>query len=284
MHEIIMLAGDTHGDLHQIKYLIEKATEHDATAIVVLGDFGFWEHHKSGIIFLDYIETKIAEHDIQLYFIDGNHENHTLLRRRYMGRFDIGRNTSSVELQLSEIEKLKGPWEPTCTEEGFYAVRKGLYYIPRASTWSWSNISFAALGGAHSIDVNRRVPGNSWWPEETIDLDEVELLKECGPVDIMLSHDVPIEVDIQAELILRARDFFKADQQTERNRKLLSKAVNYLQPSLLFHGHYHLSYTQEVVLENGHRMTARGLDMDGTGIRSFTILDLGDLEETNDRN
>lgn len=273
----ILLAGDTHGNLQSAKYLINIAIENDCEAIVQLGDFGYWEHQASGIYFLDYIESR----KLPWFFVDGNHENHTLLRRRYMDQKDVGRDTASVEEQLNFVHSKKGPWRPSKTERGFYAVRNNIFYIPRGTVWEWNSVRFAALGGAFSIDINWRKPGVSWWPEETIENEEVEKLKDVGKVDIFLSHDIPASFNIQKEFFAQNKNYFKSDDRTKANKKQLQKAVEYTRPNYLFHGHYHIRYDSWMTLADNHVIEITGLDCDETGSRQYKILDLKDPNDPN---
>lgn len=270
----ILLAGDTHGDLHQMKYLYGKAVDHEVDAIVVLGDFGYWEHQASGFYFLNWISETAIRRNIPTYFVDGNHENHTLLRYRYMGITPERGVTEQLQNQVNVIHEKTRPWTPTQNLEGFWAIRNGLWYIPRSTVWVWNNIRFAALGGAFSVDINWRKPGTSWWPEEMIEPDEVEALREVGKVDVFLSHDCPEEVDMLSIFANQNSAYFKADQRSLRNRALLSKAVEYTEPHVLYHGHYHMPHETDITLHSGHQVRVIGLDRDGTEQRSFTVLSL----------
>ncbi len=53
-----------------IKYAAKKG----ATTIIQVGDFGIWPNDKGVVKFLS-IEETLAKYNINLYFIDGNHEN-----------------------------------------------------------------------------------------------------------------------------------------------------------------------------------------------------------------
>jgi hypothetical protein len=105
---------------------------------------------------------------------------------------------------------------------------------------------------------------------------EVERFKDVGKLDVLLTHDVPVEVDIQTEFVIQGlgRHFFKSDDRTLNNRRKISSAVVYTKPDYLFHGHYHLAYTTSFVTLDQHVVSVRGLDRDGFGKESFTVLDL----------
>lgn len=270
----ILVAGDTHGNLQHAKYLVERAKFFDCQVIIVVGDFGYWEHEASGVYFLNWIEDAAKRTGIVWCFIDGNHENHTLLRFLYMGQLSSMGLTETLKSQANFVESKRGPFRVTVTKDGFYAIRQGLYYIPRGTVWTWEGVRFLGLGGAFSVDINWRKPGTSWWPEEMIEPDEVDALREVGKVDVFLSHDAPAEVDMMSIFAQRSMEFWKADQRSSRNRALVSKAMEYSKPDVAIHGHFHLRHVTYVTLENGHEVKVMGLDRDGTEQSSFTVLDL----------
>ena len=101
-----------------------------------------------------------------------------------------------------------------------------------------------AMGGAHSIDGPGGVwgpfrgPGNGWWPQETISYDDAQvamrvaddLRLEGRHVDVMVTHDCPLGVDIPGI------DGYEAGV---ANRRQLTGIVDHVEPQLLVCGHYH---------------------------------------------
>lgn len=83
----------------------------------------------------------------------------------------------------------------------------------------WAGVRFLGLGGAFSVDRNARKVGRSFWFEETITDEEVELACENGKdgVDVMLAHDVFTGVDIKSRSPCKAG--------TCRSRRLVTKTV-----------------------------------------------------------
>lgn len=211
----ILFLGDTHGDISAWHDAIFTAKENEIGTIVQLGDFGYWEHTEKGYEFIQTVSMSLRLSNINGYFIDGNHENHTMLRHNYTETND----------------------------EGFVIVRQNLLYIPRGHRWVWDGVKFLGLGGAYSIDKNSRREGSSWWPEEMITTGEAYRAVEGGYVDVMLSHDAPAYVPLNRII----PGFFKDDQNTYQNRKLLQQVVEHTHPKRLFHGHYHHRYDFDLI-------------------------------------
>lgn len=269
--EAILLAGDTHGDIKHCLYLLNMAEKQGIQTIFQLGDFGYWEHNAEGKAFLDHLARFLADHELDWYWLDGNHENHTLLRSTYPPRAD-----------------------------GLVEIRPRLTYVPRATRWVWGGVQFLAIGGAYSIDKGSRIMrmdtrnrrykeyGSKkkcelWWPEETITDDEVALCVDGGPVDVVLSHDVPSMVNMQFHFRVVGGTFFKADTSTIMNRDRLQRVFDALRPAWWFHGHYHIPYTERLDLCSFEGLDANVRSHHGwTPQGSWTIAFLDDLRSRSD--
>lgn len=234
-----LIVGDTHGRYGWIKVLAREALAQSCSVILSVGDFGFWEHSGDGRVFLDETSKLLAKHDLELWWVDGNHENHELLRVKY------GAGRDHTEL---------------------WPIRDRLFYIPRGHRWEWDGVKFLGLGGAYSIDQDARVQGVSWWPEETITTAEAYLAIRGGRVDVMITHDCPTGVDPLPPNPLGIWP------EAYANRKVLTSVVDEVQPTYLFHGHYHHRHT---AMLRGDTYTTRieGLANDGTGADSWMVFD-----------
>lgn len=236
----VLVAGDTHGDLGWIKVLVREAAAQDCSLILQVGDFGYWEHAGRGRDFLDRAEALLEKAGIDLWWIDGNHENHTLLRAMYQPR-----------------------------DDGLCEVRPHILYVPRGHRWTWQGVTFLGLGGAFSVDKRWRIEGESWWPEETITEGDVHRATEGGAVDVVVSHDCPWGIDCMGSETVGDKD---AWPESEANRRRLLAVVNEVKPRLLFHGHYHHRHTATLT---GRDFATRieGLGRDGDPA-SFVVLNL----------
>lgn len=197
----ILVAGDTHGDSTWFHYLFEKAERFACDRILQVGDFGFWPHMASGLAFLDEVEALTASHDIEVFFIDGNHENHDLLAE---------------------------------ASNGVGEVRDGVWWLPRGHRWSWGGVRFGALGGAHSIDWRAREVGVSWWPQEQVGQEDVDRLGD-DPLDVLVTHDVPASFAIPYKRPIHPADELRSLE----SRELIDSAVRATGAELVLAGHWH---------------------------------------------
>ena len=188
------------GDLHAN---IERAKEINDLAIrqdidKIIGLGDF------GYTFTPDVISAVSAQKIPWYFIDGNHDDHTQLTH-----------------DAPEIEEFAHE----------------LYYIPRGHVWEWESKTFAAMGGAYSIDKSHRVPYISWWPDEQIQIGDMYRLDEnigSKKVDIFLSHEAPK---------IAVKHFFKdANREGLSDRAFLEQAYNNYKPKLWIHGHWHYRY------------------------------------------
>lgn len=253
-----MIVGDTHGNTDWMRqYIYPVAMTLQADAVVVLGDFGAWEHTSAGVQFMDDMGALATTTEIPLYWLHGNHDkfSHTVEHYQPDGR-------------------------------GFLVCRESLFYIPQGHTWMWEGVSFRSFGGAYSIDKAWRVQreqenfmrlmrkaglrkeatgkstvvprqdGTLWFPEEQMtDADMTELLEaDNRHKDIVLSHDKP----------------YSAKPQWNRkdlpgclgNQLRLERALRAHQPLWWFHGHLHYAY-RDNVYGGTWGTTVVGLEPDG---------------------
>lgn len=267
----VLLCGDTHGDVVHIEYLMQTAVRNGAQAIFVLGDFGYWEHMDKGA-FLDRCEDLAEQYDLDVYWLDGNHEAHDMLRERYIESALVPR-----------------------TSNGFVAMRNRLYHAPRAHRWEWWGKRFMALGGAYSIDKAPRLRGEAkarasaraefagreqagkdavarlsarsvrvlsgkpllWWPEEEITEEEVAEALDGEPIDVLLCHDKPR----RSQPRWNRKDFSECLPNQDR----IQRVIEALEPARVFHGHLHYRYEDGMLLPpNGqgdrHAVLVTGLD------------------------
>lgn len=203
----ILLVGDSHGDLSYIEMCLDRAKAFGCEKLFQLGDFGYFEHFAGGPGYLNGVSLGSVESGIPVYFLDGNHENHPLLWETYQEEDD----------------------------EGFRKVRENLHYAPRGHSWIWDGIRFLSVGGAWSIDQAQRTPGKSWWPEENIRHEDVNNAIASGDCDVLLSHDVLAGVTVPGIMPIQAAMW---------NRDCLLKVAIKTHPKYVFHGHYHIYYTE----------------------------------------
>lgn len=91
------------------------------------------------------------------------------------------------------------------------------------------------MGGANSIDKDRRIPGVSWWPEETISQNDFQNLPEEG-IDILVTHTCSNEIFDN-----HIRKALKYGKDVDPSYDALSALWEMYQPSQWFFGHFHIN-------------------------------------------
>lgn len=205
---MIYLIGDTHcnalGDGRKIK----KTPAKEGDYVIVLGDFGF-------------IWTSRDNHEIKwfnrfkklpftLCFLDGNHENFERLKR------------------FPEVDFCGG-------KAGL--IYDCVYHLKRGQIYNIEGNKILTIGGARSIDKDRRIPGISWWKDEEIKYDEQNktldnLNNHNWKVDYVLTHTLPTQI------IEKYIDFSeKEDTNTRFFDHLLQEKLTFKK---WFCGHFHM--------------------------------------------
>lgn len=223
---LLMLAGDWHGNLPWVELVIRHAAAHDVDTILQLGDFGYWVDDAQTDEYLATIDGMLGSAGIRLFWLDGNHEDHTRV-----------------------AEWLDTDRYPHLT------------YLPRGHRWTWWDRTWMSVGGAMSVDKNYRLEGESWWPGEELTEADIAYASRDGDVDVIVSHDCPRGVDIPGvgpDTKGGARGNWPADilAEAQQHRDKLATICAATRPAWLFHGHYHIPYTgsldETVVVGLGH--------------------------------
>jgi len=239
----IAVAGDWHENGPWARKAIAHAAEQGADVIVHVGDYGYEYSAK----FMKAVETALAAAGIALLFVDGNHENHPTLNR-----YAIGTN-------------------------GLRQLTPHVWHMPRGFRWTWAGVRFLALGGAHSVDRPWREPGISWWKEEWITEAQAQHAIDGGPADVLVSHDCPAGVHIpdldRTAHLFPPLEIMRADE----HRRILRRVTDAVQPSTIWHGHYHRAY--ETIADLGYGpVQVTGLDCDETSLAcNVRVVDMTDL-------
>lgn len=233
----VAYAGDWHANRHWAVGAIEFARKEGAEVIVHLGDYGY-DFTPS---FRNAVEIALSQAHIDLWFVDGNHENFTWL------------------------------YQQPIAEHGRRRISQHVHHLPRGYRWEWDGVRFLAMGGAYSVDRRWRQLNYSWWLEETITDKQVEEASIDSPVDVLVSHDCPSGVTIPG-LSANAHRFPQLDiLRSEENRDQLRKVVDAVQPHQIWHGHYHVWH--DTLADFGYgQVGVRGLNMDATSFEDNVAL------------
>ncbi|MDR1765378.1 MAG: metallophosphatase [Lachnospiraceae bacterium] len=198
---MLYLTGDTHGlhDVRKITGFMDKHGFEEGDRLIVLGDFGVcWDGGKyDGEVRRFWEET-----GVDVFFVDGNHENHDLLAA------------------LPESEMFGGK---------VHRLGEHMAHLMRGQVFEFDGKTLFTMGGAQSHDVGKwmedaikkhlddyfshdfredwkwippsgqwrcRQPGRSWWAGEIPDPEEIRRAKENltahgNRVDYVLTHTSP---------------------------------------------------------------------------------------------
>lgn len=200
---MIFVTGDTHGDVDYKKLLKlkEKNLSYD-DYLIICGDAAICWSPQVTRYFLDLYNDL----GCTILFIDGNHENFTMLNG----------------LPLVEY---KGAL--------MHQIDDHIFHILRGEILTLDNISFLCFGGACSIDKSCRKPYISWWPEEEINQHDIDnaianLEKVDNKVDYVITHCC------DTKTILKAFGY-RRDICTDQ-LMFIDKVVDYKH---WYFGHYH---------------------------------------------
>jgi hypothetical protein len=256
----LLIVGDTHGNTRWLReYIFPVALTTEADAVVVLGDFGAWEHTPAGTVFMDAVGDLAHYSGTPLYWLPGNHD------------------------KFSQTVELYGDQGNAA---GFLTCRSHVFYIPQGHTWSWGGVSFRSFGGAYSVDKKWRlereartyekllrerryrvqatglepppVPpqrGTLWFPEEEMTDGEIDALLQADSSTkmVVLSHDKPYSSKPGWDR--------KNLPECLPNQLRLERALRAHRPSWWFHGHLHYHYVDRV-LGSDWATTVVGLEPD----------------------
>lgn len=212
---MILLTGDIHGDINRILDIDDREMTKD-DLLLVCGDFGvLWNSKDTAINDL----YKLSLMNFQIAFIDGNHENFSL----------IGEMETMDEWNGGRIGKL--PYD--------------IFHLLRGETYTVDGKVIGVCGGANSIDKDKRIENISWWQDEEITSEQATALihnaydKHKGKIDIMLSHDCPTEaLQLLATFYPSILNWIMNDNPSRRQLDRIESAIPCIDK--WYFGHHHI--------------------------------------------
>lgn len=160
----VLIVGDIHGRVEKlVEYLTKVKSLFRISAAIQLGDFGFYPE-----IFREMEENKLY-FPVQLYAIDGNHENHDWL-------FTMKKNR--------EVDKWKEKFN--------------LYYLSRASVVEIGGTKIGAIGGALNVDGPQKSSAKTQSANYILKSEResaISLFNERKP-ELIVSHTCPTGIGI----------------------------------------------------------------------------------------
>lgn len=245
-----MIVGDTHGGIDNIAPKIQAAGEAGIQHVLVVGDFGIWDHIFEGTLFLDRVQAAAQENNLSVFAVGGNHEN-----------------WDHWEWYMQNMPK----------SNGWAYVRSRVLLAPKVHRWRWAGKQFVGAGGAVSIDKNWRLeresgffydqytgrhiqrspaPRTLWWDNEQLSDEDVKEIDAWNlKADYLITHDASSRTPFHTDLI---PDFASAI-----HRQRIDDVLKSIKPEAHFHGHYHAKFDWEnLVAADGdaHYAHTYGLD------------------------
>ena len=205
---MIYITGDTHGfiDIGKLEAFASNTCLSNEDYIIVLGDFGAIWDVNSFNKFMEYYDR----FPFTTLFVDGNHENFDFLDSFHVDNWQGGK---------------------------IHRISSKIIHLLRGEVFTLNGLKFLALGGAESDDRERRVTHLSWWPQETIQMTDIEhalhSVSSTGKLDYIISHTCPKK--FLSKELLDTRPY-KTDFTSEERLDILAEKVVF---SKWFFGHWH---------------------------------------------
>lgn len=250
----VLMVGDLHANTSAALAVVEHAASVRADLIVQVGDLGFWPRDPGGQKFLRKLAASLERHNLEMWFVDGNHEDHDKL--------------GLLPLQPDRTAWLRnqhGNWSPT------------IRHLPRGFRWMWGNTTWVAVGGAVSVDREWRTPGVDWFPQEELTDAQADQIVADGPVDVVVAHDAPVGVAHLEDRLERAADAWPLGRvmASAEHQRRVGRVVEGVGAQRVFHGHHHTRYSAALEAAHGP-VQVEGLGMDTDPLSALCLLVDGD--------
>lgn len=213
----LFVFGDWHGNGHYAQRQLKRIADNNKVpdAYIHLGDFGIWDYSTD---FLKRVEKELSKQNVELWFIDGNHEDFTMIESY--------------------------PYD----DRGLQKVTKHIFRIPRGYAWSWGDKVLVGMGGAASVDMRFLKSGYDWFPQEKITEEDFQKTVSHGSADVLFTHEAPFIPKVKLGLSSNSSASGLTPEDEERcakGREYVAKAIDSLNVKLHMHGHHHIPYVSD---------------------------------------
>lgn len=218
-----LILGDTHTYFKRVVSDLKEALKlHSYDAIIQVGDLAYlpkiWSQliQEENQMLIDFVN----ENNLKFYWIDGNHEDHSVLQH--------------IDDFNNSIHNVYG---------------KNFYYQPRGSYIELKNHILFFIGGAETRDVHMRKEGIDFFREEIVMrfqeefiFNSIETIKTLNKPVIVIAHTCPLRVIEDERNIFNLKNNFSDLNNIPSGNyqnKILDEILDDLKPSMWFHGHFH---------------------------------------------
>lgn len=217
-HHRVLCTGDIHGS-HDIRKLSSRNFHYNDfdppltkdDYLIICGDFGLlWYPENSELDKQDqYWLNWLDEKPWTTLFVDGNHENFPRLNSYPVEEWNGGK---------------------------IHRIKDSVIHLMRGQVFTLGDKTFACIGGGKSHDIEYRIEGRSWWPEEIPSQEEreealINLAAHDWKVDYVITHDAPT--------IIANRLIYTPDRSVDDFTDWLEEVANKLEFNQWFFGHHH---------------------------------------------
>lgn len=223
-----VICGDWHQNTGYVKKLLAELSLYYVTDIIHVGDVGFMGKYRDE--YVQFLDKLLTQYDINLYFIEGNHEDYNWLGTLPIDDNNLGHVTNRIK------------------------------HLPRGSQYLIQDKHYTFIGGGVSVDQNIRIKDKDWWAEEEVTPTQLVQYKQLAKTDVLVTHDGPSSCTLPLP-----QTFFDPFliHKSNLHRNILEEIREALQPSIIVFGHYHLPHSRKVDLDN-KSVYFQALDCDGT--------------------
>lgn len=235
----LLIAGDLHANTRVAFEVIDHAARVGADLILQLGDLGYWPDDLQGRNFLRKVEKRLALRGLNLWWIDGNHEDFDRLTALPVGG------------------------------DGRRQISEHVWHLPRGHRWQWGATTWVAVGGAVSVDKNYRTEGKTWFATEELTDEEADRIIATGPADVVVAHDAPLGVPFLRRQLGQDKPAWRRESpwpagllmRSDEHQRRIRRVVEGVRATQVFHGHHHIRYTDSLAAAHG-AVAIEGLGMD----------------------
>lgn len=238
----VLVAGDVHANVEWMAVLLRLAREHGCRHLLQLGDMGVWPNWSTGEEHLALTSQRAIDLGIEVSFIDGNHEDHQAL-----AQFEPG-------------------------PDGWVEILPAVRWARRGHRWTWSDRTFVAMGGAHSVDRPSRVENVTWFQAEEITEADLRRVGD-EPADVFVTHEAPLGAPLTPYRLHKPN----MEARYRQGRERVLAAARAVRPRVLFHGHWHMRKRYGLADVPGMTVEALASDIQGDG-SAWGVLDLSTLD------
>lgn len=250
----VAFAGCWHSQHHLVGGALQAAKDQGADVVVHTGDLLYTGAAAQRALWA--LEHAAIALNMFVVAVRGNHDDPALFRKAVLS---------------TRSRTRKRPHS-----DPFARLSTRVLHAPNAMRWEWAGVTFAALGGAYSVDRPARVEGQTYWAGEVATDADIRQVAAGGKVTALITHDIPAPAGGTVPLPLQRPDWWDiAGAEADRERGRV--AVEASTPDWIIGGHLHVRHTGGVWLPGGHQVRVEVLDKIESGVEgNLLVADLID--------